>query len=116
MANSVFSAPVDILGIGNAIVDVLARTEDDFLIANQLAKGSMRLIDEVEAGIAALRRLPSLVRGLEHAAEQLGGHGLRLHPDSVEALAQAQTHRRLDLGLLWAAIAVLAVVPLLVHW
>ncbi len=39
----------DVLGIGNAIVDVLAHTEDDFLIANQLAKGSMRLIDETEA-------------------------------------------------------------------
>ena len=39
----------DVLGIGNAIVDVLAHTEDDFLIANQLNKGSMRLIDEPEA-------------------------------------------------------------------
>ena len=39
----------DVLGIGNAIVDVLAHTEDDFLIANHLAKGSMRLIDETEA-------------------------------------------------------------------
>jgi sugar/nucleoside kinase (ribokinase family) len=39
----------DVLGIGNAIVDVLAYTEDDFLIANHLAKGSMRLIDETEA-------------------------------------------------------------------
>ena len=39
----------DVLGLGNAIVDVLARTEDDFLIANNLHKGSMRLIDEPEA-------------------------------------------------------------------
>ena len=39
----------DVLGIGNAIVDVLAHTEDDFLLANHLAKGSMRLIDEAEA-------------------------------------------------------------------
>ena len=39
----------DVLGIGNAIVDVIARTEDDFLIKNNLAKGSMRLIDEPEA-------------------------------------------------------------------
>lgn len=39
----------DVLGIGNAIVDILARTEDDFLIRQKLVKGSMRLIDEGEA-------------------------------------------------------------------
>lgn len=39
----------DVLGIGNAIVDILARTEDDFLIAQKLAKGSMCLIDEAGA-------------------------------------------------------------------
>ena len=43
------TARYDVLGIGNAIVDVIARTEDDFLIANNLVKGSMRLIDEAEA-------------------------------------------------------------------
>lgn len=40
---------IDVLGIGNAIVDILARTDDDFLIAQSLAKGSMRLIDEGQA-------------------------------------------------------------------
>lgn len=39
----------DVLGIGNAIVDVIARTEDDFLVREGLAKGSMRLIDSEEA-------------------------------------------------------------------
>ncbi|MCP8938643.1 adenosine kinase [Alsobacter sp. SYSU M60028] len=39
----------DVLGLGNAIVDVLAHAEDDFLIANKLHKGAMRLIDEAEA-------------------------------------------------------------------
>src|SRR2546428_6622624 len=39
----------DVLGIGNAIVDVLARTEDDFLIKQKMHKGSMQLIDEAEA-------------------------------------------------------------------
>ena len=36
----------DVLGIGNAIVDVIARTQDDFLIANRMRKGAMALIDE----------------------------------------------------------------------
>ena len=39
----------DVLGIGNAIFDVLAHVEDDFLVAESLVKGSMRLIDAAEA-------------------------------------------------------------------
>ncbi len=39
----------DVLGIGNAIVDVLARCQDQFLTDNNLAKGHMRLIDTAEA-------------------------------------------------------------------
>lgn len=39
----------DVLGIGNAIVDVLARTEDDFLARQNMPKGSMSLIDEARA-------------------------------------------------------------------
>lgn len=42
-------ARFDVLGIGNAIVDVISRTEDDFLVRENLIKGSMRLIDAVEA-------------------------------------------------------------------
>ena len=39
----------DVLAIGNAIVDVIADADDAFLAQQQLAKGSMRLIDEAEA-------------------------------------------------------------------
>src|SRR3954469_7418285 len=39
----------DVLGIGNAIVDVIARTEDDFLVRHAMNKGSMALIDEPRA-------------------------------------------------------------------
>lgn len=38
-----------ILGIGNAIVDVLCKVDDQFLTENNLIKGSMSLIDEVTA-------------------------------------------------------------------
>ena len=37
-----------ILGIGNAIVDVLCKVSDDFLIKNNLTKSTMKLIDELE--------------------------------------------------------------------
>lgn len=41
--------PLDVLTIGNAIVDVLARAEDDFLATHAMNKGGMALIDEPRA-------------------------------------------------------------------
>jgi hypothetical protein len=43
------STRYDVLGIGNAIVDVIARTEEDFLLKQGMNKGSMALIDEPRA-------------------------------------------------------------------
>ena len=37
-----------ILGIGNAIVDVFVKVDDDFLLKNNLTKGSMKLIERQE--------------------------------------------------------------------
>ena len=37
-----------ILGIGNAIVDVLCKVDDDFLVKNSLTKSTMKLIDKDE--------------------------------------------------------------------
>ncbi len=37
-----------ILGIGNAIVDVLCKVSDDFLTQNSLTKSTMKLVDEAE--------------------------------------------------------------------
>src|SRR5580693_9780674 len=39
----------DVLGIGNAIVDVLARADEDFLLRHDMRKGAMTLIDEARA-------------------------------------------------------------------
>jgi sugar/nucleoside kinase (ribokinase family) len=43
------SAAIDVLGIGNAIVDVLTKADDAFLSQHGLVKGSMMLIDEARA-------------------------------------------------------------------
>jgi sugar/nucleoside kinase (ribokinase family) len=43
------SARYDVLGIGNAIVDVIARAEEDFLLKQGMRKGAMALIDEARA-------------------------------------------------------------------
>jgi sugar/nucleoside kinase (ribokinase family) len=45
------SCRFDVLGLGNAIVDVISLTSDDFLIAQGLRKGAMTLIDEARAEV-----------------------------------------------------------------
>jgi len=40
--------PKKILGIGNAIVDVFVKVDEDFLLKNSLIKGSMKLIEKDE--------------------------------------------------------------------
>lgn len=42
-------ASLDVVGIGNAIVDVIASESDEFLVANEMEKGSMALVDEARA-------------------------------------------------------------------
>ena len=39
---------MQVIGIGNAIVDVLCRVDDDFLVNNSLTKSTMKLINEDE--------------------------------------------------------------------
>ena len=39
---------MNIIGIGNAIVDVICKVDDEFLAKNNLAKGNMKLINEAE--------------------------------------------------------------------
>ena len=37
-----------VLGIGNAIIDVICKVNDNFLIKNGLTKGTMKLVNENE--------------------------------------------------------------------
>ena len=37
-----------VLGIGNAIVDVICQIDNDFLKTHQLTKGTMKLVNEIE--------------------------------------------------------------------
>src|SRR3954452_15246700 len=55
----------DVLGIGNAIVDVIARTEDDFLVKQGMHKGGMALIDEPRA--------QAIYQAMGKAVEKSGG-------------------------------------------
>ena len=40
---------IDVLGIGNAIMDIIAPVADDFLSAQNIERGSMTLVDEPRA-------------------------------------------------------------------
>lgn len=57
--------PLDVVGIGNAIVDVLAQASDAFVAEQELAKGSMTLID--------MSRAESLYAAMGPAVEVSGG-------------------------------------------
>jgi sugar/nucleoside kinase (ribokinase family) len=61
------SAKYDVLGIGNAIFDVLVQTDDGFLGSHGMTKGSMALIDEARAA--------SIYRDMGPATEMSGGSG-----------------------------------------
>ena len=50
----------DVLCIGNAIVDIIARAEDDFLHANGIIKGAMNLIDADRARLLYERMGPAV--------------------------------------------------------
>jgi len=40
---------LDVLGLGNSLVDIIAHADDEFLIAHDMVKGAMTLIDEDHA-------------------------------------------------------------------
>ena len=59
------TAKYDVLGIGNAIFDVLVQTDESFLAAHGMTKGGMALIDEARAA--------SIYRDMGPATEMSGG-------------------------------------------
>src|SRR3981081_4669747 len=58
-------ANYDVLGIGNAIVDVIFAATDEFLLEHTIAKSVMTLIDEFRAA--------RLVDGARNATQSSGG-------------------------------------------
>jgi sugar/nucleoside kinase (ribokinase family) len=59
------AAPLDVLGLGNAVVDVIAEADDDLLERLALAKGTMTLLEEV--------RMRELYGAMGPALEMSGG-------------------------------------------
>jgi sugar/nucleoside kinase (ribokinase family) len=63
----------DVVGIGNAIVDIIARCDDVFLFKHDLAKGFMRLIPASEAGRLYEAMGPAIERSGGSAANTIAG-------------------------------------------
>jgi sugar/nucleoside kinase (ribokinase family) len=63
----------DVVGLGNAIVDVIAHAEDAFLAAEGMAKGAMTLIDETRAEALYARMGPGLESSGGSAANTMAG-------------------------------------------
>ena len=64
---------LDILALGNAIVDVIARCEEDFLASQGVTKGSMTLIDEVQAEKLYAAMGPAIITSGGSAANTVVG-------------------------------------------
>src|SRR5258707_12835191 len=99
------SAKYDVLGIGNAIFDVLVQTDEGFLAAHGMIKGGMALIDEARAasiyrdmgpavemsgGSAAntVVGVASLGARAAHVGKVKGDHNARMYPPGIWAAAR----------------------------
>ena len=63
----------DVVGIGNAILDIIARADEGFLTKHDLAKGFMRLIDAEEANRLYEAMGPAVERSGGSAANTIAG-------------------------------------------
>jgi sugar/nucleoside kinase (ribokinase family) len=92
------SARYDVLGIGNAIVDVIARAEDDFLLKQDMRKGGMALIDEARAQAIYDAMGPAIEVSGGSAANtivglsSLGGRGAFVGKVKDDGLGRAFSH------------------------
>src|ERR1044072_6838112 len=67
------SATLDVVGIGNAIVDVIAHEDERFLADENLAKGAMTLIDAARAQALYAKMGPAVESSGGSAANTMAG-------------------------------------------
>ena len=96
-----------LVGIGNAIVDVIARTDDAFLKRHGLNKGAMTLIDADQADRLYDTMGPAIEMSGGSAANTiagfaaLGGHGCYIGKVKTDQLGEVFTHDIRSLGVLF---------------
>ena len=101
----------DVIGIGNAIVDVLAHADDEFLAAEGLTKGTMTLIDAEEAKRLYQKIGPAVECSGGSAANtiaglaSLGGQGAFIGKVHDDQLGEVFRHDIRALGVAFDTVA-----------
>ena len=99
------STRTDVLALGNAIVDVIASAEEDFLAKQSLAKGAMMLIDEARAEALYAAMGPAKVISGGSAANTIaglasfGGRGAFIGKVKADELGKLYRHDLTSLGV-----------------
>jgi sugar/nucleoside kinase (ribokinase family) len=98
----------DVVGIGNAIVDVLAKADDAFLTGNRLTKGAMTLIDAAKAEVLYAAMGPAIECSGGSAANtmagiaSLGGRGGYIGKIAADQLGDVFRHDIRSVGVTYA--------------
>ena len=101
----------DVLCIGNAIFDVLAHVEEDFLVSEGLTKGSMRLVDTEESlrlygKVGAAVRIPGGCAGnTASGVASLGARAAFVGKVAADELGDAYGHDMRGAGIHFATPA-----------
>ena len=99
------STRTDVLALGNAIVDVIAAAEEDFLAKHGLTKGAMALIDEARAESLYAAMGPGKVISGGSAANTIaglasfGGKGAFIGKVKADELGKLYRHDLTSLGV-----------------
>jgi sugar/nucleoside kinase (ribokinase family) len=105
-------ANLDVLGIGNAIVDVIAHAEEDFLEREALVKGTMTLIDAARAEALYQMMGPAIEASGGSASNtmagiaSLGGNGAYIGKVRNDFLGQVFRHDITAIGVRYETPAV----------
>ena len=84
---------------------------EDWMIQNRGPEARLR--DATHDLVQIAERLPTLVKNLDRASEDLAEGGLRLHPESAKALAAGRGNAAWHIRALWAAVVLLLILVLL---
>ena len=67
--------PIDVLGLGNSLVDIITQADDDFLLAENMQKGAMTLVEEDRAESLYARMGAATIMSGGSAANTIVGCG-----------------------------------------
>ena len=88
------STPLHVLTLGNAIVDIVAQADDDFLVAQGMRKGAMQLIDEDRAErIYAAMGQATVISGGSGANTAVGAASLGVRAAFIGKVRDDETGR-----------------------